>query len=191
MPTAASHPTATLTGDTPVDDLRITPDQWFAERVRPLVAFATGGDWLPATLLPDEAELARVKQRLLRAEGAPARVALTWLAGWRAGYMASVIATGVVRDAVLVGAGRPGVLRVRRHSEGWLCDAELSDPCVAVVAGHPWAGRPGVETVADRAALERAAIAEIAAACGPMIELVARRSRRGRLGLWEAVRLTV
>ena len=49
------------------------------------------------------------------------RVALTWLAGWRAGYVASVITAGVVRDAVLVRAGRPGVLRVRRHTEGWLC----------------------------------------------------------------------
>jgi hypothetical protein len=71
MPTAASQPTVTVTGDTPVDDLRITPEQWFVERVRPLIAFATGGDWLPATLLPDQDELARVKQRLLRAEGAP------------------------------------------------------------------------------------------------------------------------
>ena len=75
-----------------------------------------------------------------------------------------------------------------RHPHGWCADARLgADAEVAVAAGHPWCGRPGVETLPDRASLEAEAIAEIARACTPIIEVLATRSRRGRAGLWAQI----
>ena len=75
-----------------------------------------------------------------------------------------------------------------RQPGGWCADARLgADGEVAVAAGHPWCGRPGVETLPDRASLEAEAIAEIVRAYTPIIEVFAMRSRRGRAGLWAQV----
>jgi len=119
-----------------------------------------------------------------RSDGAPARTALTILAGWRAGYVAWVIAVALLRDGVLV---RPAALRVLRHPDGWCGDACVVAGQIVVVAGHPWSLRAGVGTVADHAALEAEAVAEIARASTPVLDVLARRAGRGRAGMWGQV----
>jgi hypothetical protein len=164
---------------------------WFDERVRPLLAedaqAASGQAWLPATFVPGEDELEALERQLARADGAPPRTAMTLVVGWWPGHLAAVVALGAVRDGVLVRAARTGVLEVLRHPDGWLADTRLAEVAVAVCAGHPWAGRPGVEVLADRSALLAEAVAEIERAGAPVLEAVAARSRRGRAGLWAQV----
>jgi hypothetical protein len=155
---------------------------WFEERVRPLVGFGDEGDWQAVDDTLDEPALDTVVERVHERDGSPPRAALTMLAGWTAGYVAGVIAIGVMRDGVLVRAARPGVLRVLRHPDGWYGDARLGAEHVAVAAEHPWAGRS--EVVPELAA---AAVDEIARACDPIVEAIARRSGRGRRGLWAQV----
>ncbi len=167
-------------------------EDWFAERVRPLVGDeaedCVDGAWGgPGEGLSSE-ELDAIVSHMRRCDGAPERAALTMLAGWNAGYVAWVIASAMLRDGVLVWASRPGVLSVLRRRHGWCADARLGTAAeVAVATGHPWCGRPAVETLPDRASLEAEAVAEIARACTPIIELLATRSRRGRTGLWAQV----
>jgi len=166
---------------------------WFDERVRPLVNEAAqlcaGGAWLPARTVPSDDELAAVERRLARTDGAPPRTAMTYLAGWWPGYLGSVVAAGAVRDGVVVRASRPGVLEVLVHPEGWPGDARLAAPAVAVAARHPWAGRAGVEVLADGQGdgLAAEAAAEIRRAGEALVEALARRSGRGRIGLWAQV----
>jgi hypothetical protein len=159
---------------------------WFDQRVRPLVgAEGLTGTWQSPAERLDAADLELVAERLRSRDAVPARAALTMLAGWTAGYVAWVIAIGVVRDRVLVRASAPSALRVLRHADGYYFDARLARPCVAVEADHPWAARPEV-AVAD-APLEVAAVREIGLACEPIIEPIASGSGRGRQGLWAQV----
>jgi hypothetical protein len=167
-------------------------EDWFAQRVRPLVGDeaedCADGAWggLGDGLSSDE--LDAVVTRMRRCAGAPERATLTMMVGWNAGYVAWALASAVLRDGVLVRASRPRALSVLRHPDGWCADARLGVAAeVAVAAGHPWCGRPGVETLPDRAALEAEAIAEIVRACTPIIDVLATRSRRGRAGLWAQI----
>lgn len=164
---------------------------WFDERVGPLVGAecdeCAAGEWVRADAVPGDDELAAVERRLARADGAPPRTALTIMVGWWCGYLASVIAAGVIRDGILLRVARPGALEVLRHPDGWLGDARPIAPGVAVAEGHPWCGRPGVETVFGSDVVRAEALDEIRRACGPALEAIARRSRRGRAGLWAQV----
>lgn len=167
-------------------------EDWFAERVRPLVADhaedCADGTWGDVGDGLSDSELDAIVERMRRCDGAPERATLTMMAGWSAGYVAWVVSSAVLRDGVLVRASRPGALGVLRHPDGWCGDARLGDDVeVAVAAGHPWCGRSGVETLHDRAALEIETIAEIFRACAPIIEVLATRSRRGRAGLWAQI----
>jgi hypothetical protein len=160
-------------------------EAWFDERVRPLVSFRdAGGTWGTVADGLTDGALATIEDRMRRADGAPPRTALTILAGWRAGYLAWVLAVALLRDGVLV---RPRALRVLRHPDGWCGDACLVAAEVVVVAGHPWSSRAGVATVADRAALETEAVAEIARAGMPIVDVLARRADRGSAGMWGQV----
>jgi hypothetical protein len=162
---------------------RVTSSAWFDERIRPLVRFEElDGEWIALGERLEAADLAEIEATLLRRDGAPARVAMTLLTGWTAGYLAWILALGVLRDGVLV---RAGDLRLLRHAEGWLFDARLAEDAVVVVADdHAWAGRSGVAVVAD---LHEATIAEVARACTPVVNVLADRSGRGRAGLWAQV----
>lgn len=167
-------------------------EEWFAERVRSLVGDeeenCDDGVWGDLGDGFSSEELDAVVTRMRRCDGAPERATLTMMAGWNAGYVAWVIASAVLRDGVLVRASRPGVMSVLRHPDGWCADARLGAAAeVAVAAGHPWCGRPGVETLPDRASLEAEVIAEIVRACTPIIEVLATRSRRGRPSLWAQI----
>jgi hypothetical protein len=167
-----------------------SPATWFDERVRPLVAgeaedcaAGTWGDLHDG--LTDEALAELVA--LMAEDGAPARAALTIFADWSAGYLAQIIAVGVLRDGVLVRLAQPGALRVLRDPKGWYEDVCLAHASAIVAADHPWAHRDDVAVVADQAALELAAIAEIVEACTPLVDAIATRSGRGRAGLWAQV----
>jgi len=164
-------------------------EAWFDERVRPFVRFdpesCCDGRWGSAhSGLGDEA-LEVIEDRMRSSEGAPARTALTILVGWRAGYLASVIAFGLLRDGVLVA---PSTLRVLRSPDGWCADARLAqDARACVVAGHPSSSRADVTTVRDHAALEVEAVAAICRACAPIVDALARRAGRARAGMWAQV----
>lgn len=157
---------------------------WFDERVRPLVRYPTGGgsEWVPMERVVEAAALERIEEHQRRGAGAPAKVALTTAAGWTAGYVTAALAVGVLRDGVLVRLGADPGAAALRDAGGWLCDLRLGPQAVvAVAADHPLAGEPGVEVVDDPAA---ALGAEVARVCGPWIDAIATRSRRGRNGLW-------
>jgi hypothetical protein len=164
-------------------------EAWFDERVRPSVRFepesCCDSRWGSVESgLGDEA-LDVIEDRMRRSDGAPARTALTILVGWRAGYLASVIAFGLLRDGVVVA---PSALRVLRSPDGWCADARLAQDARAhVVAGHPWSSRLDVTTVRDHAALEVEAVAAIGRACAPIVDALARRAGRARAGMWAQV----
>jgi hypothetical protein len=143
------------------------------------------GRWgSPTDGLDDEA-LALIEDQMRRTEGAPQRTALTILVGWRAGYLASVIALGLLRDGILVD---PATLRVLRSPDGWCADACLGhDARALVVAGHPWTSRANVTAVLDYAALEVAAVAALGRTCAPIVEALACRAGRARAGMWAQV----
>jgi hypothetical protein len=160
-------------------------EDWFDERVRPFVAFPSGAEtWGAIADGFTDSALATIEERMRRSDGAPPMTALTVLAGWTAGYVAWTVALAVLRDGVLV---RPATLRVLRHHDGYCADARLAGGRAVVAAGHPWSSRRDVATVADPAALAAEAIAEIARACTPLVDALARRSGRGRAGLWAQV----
>jgi hypothetical protein len=166
-----------------------TIETWFDERVRPLVRYepenCCGGRWGSVVSGLDDHALDAVEERMRRYEGAPARTALTILVGWRAGYLASVIALGLLRDEILVA---PATLRVLRSPDGWCADVRLDHGARALVAAeHPWSSRADVTTVRDRAALEAEAVAAIGRACAPVVDVLARRARRARAGMWAQV----
>jgi hypothetical protein len=157
----------------------ISIEAWFDERIRPLVRFAPesccGGVWGTAASGLDDHALHVIEDRMRRSEGAPARTALTILVGWRAGYLASLTALGLLRDRVLV---EPSRVRMLRSPDGWCADARLDDGArVLVAADHPWSSRADVVTVPDEAALEAEAVAAIGRACAPLVELLACRAR--------------
>jgi len=176
-------------------------EDWFAERVRPLVGgeaedFVDGTWGGPGDGL-SSGELDAVVSRMRRCDGAPERATLTLMAGWNAGYVAWVIASAMLRDGVLVRASRPGVLRALRHPDGWCTDARLgADAEVAAAAGHPWCGRPGVETLPDRASWKPRRLrrssgrARRSSRCSPRGRAVAARVCGRRSPTASAARLT-
>ena len=167
----------------------ISIEAWFDERVRPLARFdpeaCCEGQWGSAADGLDDEALDVVEDRMRRTEGAPARTALTILVGWRAGYLASVIGLGLLRDGILVD---PATVRVLRSPDGWCADARLGDGARAlVVAGHPWSSQPHVTSVRDHAALEVAAVAALGRTCAPIVDVLACRAGRARAGMWAQV----
>ena len=167
----------------------ISIEAWFDERIRPLVRFdpesCCASSWGSAASGLEDHELDMIEDRMRRSEGAPARTALTILVGWRAGYLASMIALGLLRDGVLV---EPSRVRMLRSPDGWCADARLDDGARALVAAdHPWSSRADVVTMPDEAALEAEAVAAIGRACAPIVDLLACRAGRARAGMWAQV----
>lgn len=156
---------------------------WFDERVRPLVRYATGDDaaWVPPSQVVEPAVLEQIEASQLRGAGAPAKVALTTVAGWTAGYLTAALAIGVLRDDVLVRWSGASSAAARRDPGGWLCDLRFDDAPLLVGPGHALAGTDGVEVVDDPAA---AFGAEVVASCAPWIQALAARSQRSANGLW-------
>jgi hypothetical protein len=166
----------------------VSAPDWFERRVRPLVGEpGSEGIWQPAGTVPPDAALAAIEDAMRRDARAPARAAMTMTAGWLAGWTAWVLAVGVLRDGILVRASRPGVLDLLLHPEGYLCDARVRRHDCVVVEGHGWDGRASTTVVADDDALHARAVREIADVCGPVVDAIARRSGRGRAGLWAQV----
>lgn len=159
---------------------------WFDERVRPLLRYAPGDDaaWVPLADVASETALAGIEARQLAGAGAPPRVSLTTAAGWMSGYAAAALATGLLRDGVLLRLSAATGGEGRREAGGWLSDLRFRDAPILVPPGHPLAGAPGAQVVADPAA---AFGDEVAAACGPWIDAIAVRSGRSRSGLWAMV----
>jgi hypothetical protein len=160
---------------------------WFEERVRPLapgLPEGEEGDWVALDALSAEQTLADAEAALWRTSRLPARAALTLVAGWTAGTVAEAIAVGALRDGVVVRLSAGTGVEALRHADGWIADLRLQDAPAAVGPGHPWAGTENVEVVDDVAA---AAVAEIVAACEPMIAALTARSGRGAAGLWAQV----
>jgi hypothetical protein len=86
---------------------------WFDQRVRPLIgAEGLTGTWQGPAERLGAADLELVARRLGSRDALPARAALTMLAGWTAGFVAWVIAIGVVRERVL-GPARCGCCATR------------------------------------------------------------------------------
>lgn len=60
-------------------------------------------------------------------------------------------------------------------------------PAIAVAAGHPWRGRPGVRTLDTDGLVAQACTAALVGTVTPIVELLQRLTRAGRTGLWHEV----
>lgn len=165
---------------------RPDPEAWFDARVRPLAVYGPAGDdadtWVPVAAPPPDGTLATIEENAAAEQDAPSRVALTWAAGGLAGMVATALTVAAVRDGVVIRAG----LERPEGTEGWIRDMRLRGGDLAVGGRHPWSGAPGVGYVPD-GVLGRAVVEAVIAHCGPVIEALALRSRRGRPGLWAQV----
>jgi hypothetical protein len=137
-------------------------------------------------LAEDGAILRRVHSRLMLEEGLPARAAATYLAGWIGGGLADAVGFGLA----LAGAGflaSNDRVRWHQHPGGWMDRVDLGDPRVVVPAGHPWSGRPGVDTVDDPQIVRELTVLALVAVVTPVIDLCHSLTRVGRAGLWNEV----
>jgi len=162
------------------------PD-WFAERVRPVVAaypdYVAGGTWRTLRAAVAGHVMAGVEDVQRRQSGAPPRVAAMLVGQWAVGMVAAAIATGLVRDGIVPQPGEDD-LELLQIGGGYCGDVRLADVPVTVAPGHPWAGRAGVETVADTAALGGRAMTTIMQLGEPAVASLVARAGLGRPGLW-------
>ena len=170
-----------------------TPQEWLATH---LEAQQSAHDepgagtprWIGvADLLADGAAHLRAEHaRLREADGAPPAPVAKWLAAWFAGGIAA--ASGYVLAAASAALLLPaGAARFRLHAGGW---PERTDPgtaAVAVTAGHPWAGQPGVRVVRDEAAVAALAVGTLTTAAGPIVAACRTLAKVGTAGLWAEV----
>ncbi len=170
-----------------------TPREWLATH---LEARQAGHDdpaagpprWVGAAdLLADGAAHLRAEHlRQQEADGAPPAAVAKWLAAWFAGGVAA--ASGYVLAAASAALLVPvGAARFRLHPGGW---PERTDPGtveVAVAAGHPWAGQPGVRVVPDGSAVAALAVGALTPAVEPIVAACRTLARVGTTALWAEV----
>lgn len=119
-------------------------------------------------------------------EGWPPQAAATNLAGGWGGSVSTFVAfLAVASDAHWLVS--PAGLRWARHPDGWVEAVRVEHPRVLVGSGHPWAGQPGVEVVADPAERDRRAVGAVVDALTPVIQAIRGLTRVGTPGLWNAV----
>lgn len=144
--------------------------------------------WFPAAALlaDDAAFLRRTHARLCANDGATPAAAAKWVAGWFPGALADAVGfTLATAAAALLLDG--GAVRWRMNPGGW---PDLVDPAgssVAVAAGHPWSGLPGVLTLADDVEVAALAVSTLNAVCEPLVLACRRLARVGANALWAEV----
>ncbi|MFC3687244.1 hypothetical protein [Aquipuribacter hungaricus] len=171
-----------------------TPAEFLATHLEQHAAVHEGGvdtsghAWVGETevLGEDAAFLRAAHRRILDTDGGTPQMAAKWLVGW---------AAGTVADAVgfVLGTGGAGVLvdtaplRWRLHPGGWVDRVRLDGCTVVVPPGHPWAGQPGVEVVADEAELVVRTVDALVRAVRPVVDAVRGIGRVGARSLWAEV----
>ncbi len=144
--------------------------------------------WVDAGhVLGDEAEWLRAAhRRILGDGGGTPQMAAKWLVGWTAGTVADAV-------GFVLAAGGAGVLadsaplRWRLHPDGWVDRVSLDGCTVLVTPRHPWAGRPGVEVVADEAEVATRTVDSLVRAVRPVVDALRGIARVGARSLWAEV----
>jgi hypothetical protein len=139
-----------------------------------------------ALLAEDAAVLHRTHARLVADDGATPAAAAKWVAGWFPGGLADAVGfTLATAAAALLLDG--DAVRWRMNPGGW---PDLVDPegaSMAVAAGHPWSGLPGVLTLSDDVEVAGLAVSTLTAVCDPLVLACRRLARVGATALWAEV----
>jgi hypothetical protein len=120
------------------------------------------------------------------ADGVPSQTVATYLAGWYAGGVASLVGLGLA-------AGRAGFcfdaasVRWYVHTAGWVGTIEATPHHVVVDRDHPWGGRAGIVSVDDLDAATSRSVAWMIELVRPIIEACRSLTRVGAVGLWNEV----
>ena len=140
-----------------------------------------------ADLLLDDAAVLRATHHRLLADGAATPAAAAkWVAGWFPGALADAVGFTLATAAAALLLDGDAVCW-RMNPGGW---PDLVDPAgasVAVAAGHPWSGLPGVVTMDDDAAVARLAVLTLTAVAEPLVLACRRLARVGATTLWAEV----
>ncbi len=176
-----------------------TPAAWLASHLAALFSHDDHDDdtdepaWVEAgwrtvdDLVADDAAALRALHGRLVADGTPPKTAATYLAGWTGGIIAEAVgfALATAGAGFVLDADR---LAVHQHREGWLDGLDPGEPpAVLVVAGHPWAGQPGVEVVDTAETLVSRTVDALVTACAPLVDACRSLAAVGRAGLWNEV----
>jgi hypothetical protein len=161
-------------------------DRWAEHDVDPQRG-AADDSWMSVddVVADDGAWLRAVHHRLMTGHSAPADTAASYLTGWYAGAIVDVVGYGLAtaRAGLLLDAD---TVRLHVHPDGWIDRIELVAPTALVPAGHPWAGRPGVE-VDDADRMLHRCVAGAVALVRPIVDGCHGLARVGRAGLWNEV----
>ena len=164
-----------------------------------------------ADVLADDAgQLRRTHTRLCADDETTPNAAAKWVTSWYPGMVADAVGFTLAAAAagLLLDSAR---LRLRLHPDGWVDQVDPlgsaapvgstgsagsylaprstvdAGPTVAVAAGHPWAGLPGVLVVADEHEVARLAVKALTVAVEPLVEGCRTLARVGRTSLWAEV----
>ncbi|MGJ7441809.1 hypothetical protein [Aquipuribacter sp. MA13-6] len=140
----------------------------------------------PHVLGDDAAFLRAAHRRILGDDGGTPQMAAKWLVAWTAGTVADAV-------GFVLAAGGAGVLadtaplRWRLHPDGWVDRVSLDGCTVLVTPHHPWAGRDGVEVVADEAEVVTRTVDSLVRSVRPVVDALRGIARVGARSLWAEV----
>lgn len=168
-----------------------SPSAWLATRLAARYGAPTPpqdtGWWSVRDMLADDAAWLRsLHQQLSAGAGVPPRAAANYLAGWVGGTLAGAIGFALTASGAGFVLEREQV-RWRQHTGGWIDAVDLGAPHVLVPPGHPWAGQPEIEVIADAAALRTRTVRALVDVLRPIVDACHGLARVGKVGLWNEV----